>query len=213
VQSRKGQGQGALEPGLANLGHHIASVRKFGAPVVVAINHFPNDGAEDLQRIQQYCTQAGLSSALVDAFSKGGAGATDLAALVVEAAEKSSNAQPIYSLDKTLEEKVRTVATEIYGAADVSFTDAAQEKLRHFTELGFGNLPVCMAKTQYSLSDDPALLGAPTGWTLRVNDAILSAGAGFVVVASGNIMLMPGLPKAMRALDIDVDEDGKIIGV
>jgi formate--tetrahydrofolate ligase len=211
VQSLKGQGTG----GLANLSHHVEILRKFGVSIVVAMNRFPNDTDAELQVIEDHCTSLGLRSARVDAFSKGGAGATDLAARALETIENSTapDVRPLYPLEAKLEEKIRTVATEVYGAADVSFTDVAREKLSRFSDLGFANFPICMAKTQYSLSDDPALLGAPTGWTLRVRDANLSAGAGFIVVVAGNMMLMPGLPKLMRAHSIDVDADGNIAGV
>ena len=154
-------------------------------------------------------------SALSEAYTKGGAGATALAEKVVETVEKNPrpSVQPIYSLDESLEEKINKVATQIYGAANVTFSDRARAKLQQFNDWCFSKVPVCIAKTQYSFTDNPKLLGAPTGWTLNVTDASLSAGAGFVVVIAGNMMLMPGLPKVSRAATVDVDANGEIIGI
>jgi formate--tetrahydrofolate ligase len=215
VQSIRNQGEGDLERGLPNMGRHIDNLRSFGVPTIVAINRFPKDTDSELKRLHDYAVQHGSSTALSHAFTKGAAGARELAERVVELIAKnpSPNVKPIYSLQAPLTEKIRTVALKIYGAADVNFSDLAGAKLRQFTDWGYGEVPVCMAKTQYSFTDDPKLLGAPTGWTLRVNDASLSAGAGFVVVISGNMMLMPGLPKVSRAVSIDVDESGEITGV
>jgi formate--tetrahydrofolate ligase len=156
-----------------------------------------------------------VTSSIVEAFTKGGAGAADLARTVVTAIEENPepNVQPVYNLSDTLEEKIRKVATSVYGAAGVAFSDKARARLGLFAEWGHGGLPVCIAKTQYSLTDNPRIAGAPTGWTLNVTDASLSAGAGFVVAIAGNMMLMPGLPHDPRALAIDVDEDGNITGV
>jgi len=215
ARSLKRQGSGELESGFANFIGHVQLLRKFGVPIVVAINRFPEDSDAELQRIEEYCTSCELPSALVEAFSKGGAGAVDLAEKVVGSVTANSaiEVRSLYPLELPLEEKIRTVAREVYGAADVSFTGLAREKLQRFSELGFGKMPICVAKTQYSLSDDPTRLGAPGGWTLCVNDASLSAGAGFVVVVAGSITLMPGLPKAARAFSIDVDTNGNIVGV
>jgi len=215
ARSLKRQGSGELESGFANFIGHIQLLRKFGVPIVVAINRFPEDSDAELRRIEEYCASCELPSALVEAFSKGGRGAVDLAEKVVESitANSAIDVRSLYPLELLLEEKVETVAREVYGAADVSFTELAREKLQRFTELGFGKLPICVAKTQYSLTDDPTRPGAPGGWTLRVNDASLSAGAGFVVVVAGSITLMPGLPKAARAFSIDVDSSGNIVGV
>jgi formate--tetrahydrofolate ligase len=168
-----------------------------------------------LSRLAPFCTERGVPSALSEGFAKGGPGAKDLAEKVVAAIEKNAapSAHPIYSLDESLSEKIRIVAKKVYGADGVNFSDQAKSKLQQFTDWGYGKLPVCIAKTQYSLSDDPKRLGAPTGWTLNVNNASLSAGAGFVVVISGNMMLMPGLPKVSRASSIDVDDSYEILGV
>ena len=215
VQSLRGQGEGDLERGFANLDHHIHALRGYGVPIVVAINRFPKDTSEELEAIAAECERQGAPWARVEAFARGGAGAVDLAEKVVELIEAHPDPaiHPVYSLDEPLEEKVGKVAMRVYGAAGAVFNDKARAKLAQYAEWGFGGLPVCIAKTQYSLTDNPKLMGAPTGWTLQVNDASLSAGAGFVVAIAGNMMLMPGLPSHPRAMDIDVDTDGNIAGV
>jgi formate--tetrahydrofolate ligase len=215
VQSLRNQGGGELEKGIANLKQHLKIVRTFGIPAVVAINRFPKDTDEDLRRLAEFCKQEGVSSAQSTAFAKGGAGAEELARRVVELVERNGNVKPkpVYALGDSLEDKVGKVAREIYGADGVQLSEKAKGKLKEFTEWGFGGLPICVAKTQYSLSDDPKALGAPTGWELHVTDAMLSSGAGFVVVVAGNMMLMPGLPKVPRALEIDVNDEGEIVGV
>ncbi len=215
VQSLRAQGQGSLPAGFSNLAHHIASLKNFGVPVVVAINHFPADRPSELDAIAAECQEQGVASAIVEAFAKGGYGAVDLAQTVVFAIEANpkSNAHPVYALDDSLEDKIRKVATQVYGAAGVSLSDQARAKLARYADWGFASLPVCIAKTQYSLTDNPKITGAPTDWTLNITDASLSAGAGFVVAIAGNMMLMPGLPHTPRALGIDVDENGEITGV
>jgi formate--tetrahydrofolate ligase len=215
VQSMRNQGTGDFERGLPNLGKHIENLQGFGVPVIAAINRFPADTASDLQRLAAYCAERGVTSALSEGFTKGGPGAKELAETVVQAIEKhpSPSVRPVYTFAEPLPEKIGKVAQKIYGASGVSFTAQAQAKLEQFAEWGYESLPVCIAKTQYSLSDDPKRLGAPTGWTLTITDASLSAGAGFVVAIAGNMMLMPGLPKVSRAASIDVDDSGAIIGV
>jgi formate--tetrahydrofolate ligase len=215
VQSVRNQGEGSLEAGFANLAKHIGIVRGFALPVVVAINRFPRDTDEDLAALKGFCEEKGASFALSEAFAKGGEGATDLARTVVEALEANPEVAPTvtYAAADSAEEKIFKVAHAIYGADAVEFSDAAKENLARFARWGFGNLPVCVAKTQYSLSDNPKLMGAPTGWTLHVTEVALSAGAGFLVAISGAMMLMPGLPKTSRALNIDVDADGEIVGM
>ncbi len=215
VRSMCQQGEGQFERGLPNLAKHIEILQTFGVPTIAAINRFPSDTDAELNRLAAYCAERGVVSALSEGFAKGGPGAKELAEKVVAVIEKNltATAHPIYSLDEPLTEKIQRVAKKIYGASDVNFSEQAKAKLQQFTEWGYGKLPVCIAKTQYSLSDDPKRLGAPTGWTLNVNNASLSAGAGFVVVISGNMMLMPGLPKVSRASSIDVDDSGAIIGV
>ena len=215
VQSLRNQGEGDLERGLPNLARHIQNLKRFGAPAVVAINRFPKDTDADLKRMAGYCAECGAVSAMSEAFTKGGAGAVPLAEKVVETIEKhpSPSVQPIYALEDSLENKIMKVACNIYGAAGVSLSDKAKAKLQQFKDWGFAKLPVCIAKTQYSFSDNPKLLGAPSGWTLNITDASLSAGAGFVVVISGNMMLMPGLPKVSRAASVDVNSKGEIVGI
>ena len=215
VQSVRNQGEGDLQRGFANLKKHIAIVRGFHLPVVVAINRFPNDSEAELEVLKQFCEAHDASFALSEAFANGGEGAIALARKVIEVVEANSDSQPIstYRAEDSVVEKITKVARSVYGADGVEFTERAQQNLARFERWGFGHLPVCIAKTQYSLSDNPKLMGAPTGWMLHVTDVALSAGAGFLVVISGAMMLMPGLPKASRALDIDVDEDGEIIGM
>ena len=198
----------ALEKGIVNLGVHIDNMRKYGVPVVVAINKFITDSEEELEFIRQYCYDKGADFATAEMFAKGGEGGKDLAEKVVKACEKESDFNTLYDLDLTIKEKVKKIATEIYRADDVIFTAQAEKALAKIVELGGNSLPVCVAKTQYSLSDNPVLLGAPTGHTITVRDLKLSNGAGFVVVYTGDIMTMPGLPKVPAAERIDVDENG-----
>jgi formate--tetrahydrofolate ligase len=215
VQSIRNQGEGDLERGLPNLGRHIANLKGFRVPTIAAINRFPIDTDRDLKRLQNYCAQHGIIAALSEAFTKGGPGAKELAEKVVELIAKNPApaVRPVYELDESTAGKIEKVARRIYGASEVSFSNQAKAKLQQFSEWGYAKLPVCIAKTQYSFTDDPQVLGAPTGWTLRVTDASLSAGAGFIVVICGNIMLMPGLPKVSRAESIDVDGSGEVVGV
>jgi formate--tetrahydrofolate ligase len=215
VQSLRAQGEGSLEAGFANLNHHIQTLHKYGVPIVVAINHFPNDTPAELDAIAAECERQSVPCARVEAFARGGAGAVDLAEKVVDIIEANPflNVQPVYALEDSLEEKIRKVATQVYGAAGVAFSDKARAGLAQYADWGYERLPVCIAKTQYSLTDNPKVVGAPSGWTLQVNDVSLSAGARFVVAISGNMMLMPGLPSHPRAMDIDVDPEGNILGV
>jgi formate--tetrahydrofolate ligase len=215
VQSMKNQGEGDLERGLPNMGRHIEILKGYGVPVVAAVNRFPADTDADLKRLASYCAERGVTTALSEGFTKGAAGSKALAETVLAAIEKNPSpvVKPIYSLDEPLMEKVKKVAQKIYGGDGANFNEQATNKLEQFTEWGYGKLPICIAKTQYSLTDDPKRLGAPTGWTLNITDASLSAGAGFVVVISGNMMLMPGLPKVSRAAAIDLDDSGAILGV
>ena len=215
VQSVKQQAAGDTDHPFANLEKHIAIVRGYGLPVVVAINRFPNDTAEEIDKLRVFCEAQGAAFELSEAFAKGAEGAAALATRVVEVIEAnpSPRLKTTYEPGDSAMDKITKVARSIYGADGVEFSNHAKENLARFTKWGFGELPICIAKTQYSLSDDPKRLGAPTGWTLRVSDVALSAGAGFLVVISGAMMLMPGLPKASRALGIDVDAQGEIIGM
>ena len=215
VQSVRQQGEGDLERGAANLEKHIAIVRSFGLPAVVAINRFPKDTEAELDTLRSFCEARGAAFALSEAFAKGAEGAEALARKVVEVIEANPN--PIltttYAATDSAVDKITKVARQIYGASSIEFSERATQNLARFTAWGFGDLPICIAKTQYSLTDDPKRLGAPTGWTLHITDITLSAGAGFLVVISGAMMLMPGLPKVSRALAIDVDANGEITGM
>jgi formate--tetrahydrofolate ligase len=215
VQSIRTQGAGDLAKGLPNLGKHIDNMKSFGLPTLVAVNRFPQDSDADLKYLADYAADHGTTTALSEAFTKGGPGAKELAERVVAliADNPAPDVRPAYDLSDSLVEKIRKVATKIYGAANVSFTDQAESKLQQFSQMGYAKLPICIAKTQYSFTDDPKIPGAPTGWTLHISDAALSAGARFVVVISGNMMLMPGLPKSSRALNIDTNDAGDLIGV
>jgi len=215
VQSLNNQGEGDLQRGFSNLEKHIGIVRGFGLPVVVAINRFPQDSDADLMMLRAFCETRGASFALSEAFAKGGQGAEDLARKVVEAIEANPEPQltTTYSPSDSITEKITQVAQKIYGADMIEFTEVARQNLARFERWGFGDLPICIAKTQYSLTDDPKRMGAPVGWTLHVTDISLSAGAGFLVVTSGAMMLMPGLPKVSRAMNIDVNPEGEIIGM
>ena len=205
----------ALVRGLPHLAKHIANLQKFNVPVVVAINRFPADTQESVTIIQRFCEERGVESASIDVFTQGGAGALELATKAMAAADAADTAavRPLYGAGLTLEQKIGAVAREIYGAQGVYFETAARKKLARFAAAGFADLPVCMAKTQSSLSDNPALLNVPDGWTLTVSDAFLSAGAGYVVVVAGTMLLMPGLPRVSQAARMDVDDDGRIIGL
>ena len=204
----------ALEKGFANLKTHIENIAKFGLPAVVAINKFITDSDDEIKLIEKLCESVGSTAILTEGWGKGGEGAADLARKVVEIADSGkASYHPLYELDLPLTEKIKKIATEIYRAKDVEFDSAALKKLKTFEENGYGNLPVCIAKTQNSISHDPKLIGAPTGFTFPVRDVQLYAGAGFVVALAGDIMTMPGLPKAPAALDIDVDDDGIISGL
>jgi formate--tetrahydrofolate ligase len=215
VQSLRNQGEGDLEKGIPNLVQHMNILRAFRLPVVVGINRFPSDTESDLRRLERVCAENGVSSARHTAFVDGGAGTKDLAWAVVDTIEANPGvvAKPVYGLEESMESKINKVAETVYGAKGVNLSEKARTKLREFEEWGFGGLPICMAKTQYSLSDNPKRMGAPKGWSLNVTDAALSAGAEFVVVISGDMMLMPGLPKEPRALGINVDAKGNIEGV
>lgn len=203
----------ALKNGIVNLGVHIDNMNKYGVPVVVAINRFYTDSEEELKYIEDYCHQRGAEFALSDVFCEGGKGGVDLAKKVVEACEKPSDFKLLYDNDLTIKEKMNRIATEIYGADKVNYTPQAEKALKDVVALGGDKLPVCVAKTQYSLSDNPALLGAPKGFDITVRDVRISNGAGFVVVYTGNIMTMPGLPKVPAANNIDVDENNVISGL
>ncbi|MGB9976578.1 formate--tetrahydrofolate ligase [Thermovenabulum sp.] len=205
----------ALKKGIANLLKHVENItKKFKLPAVVALNKFPTDKEEELALLKEECKALGVNVVLSEVWAKGGEGGVDLANEVLRLIEEGENGYaPLYPLELSIKEKIETIAKEIYGADGVDYTPAAQKEIENLEKLGFGNLPVCMAKTQYSLSDNPALLGRPTGFRITVRNVKVSAGAGFVVVLTGEIMTMPGLPKRPAAENIDVDENGRISGL
>lgn len=204
----------ALEKGIVNLEKHIENMQKYGVPVVVTLNSFLSDTEAEYQFVKKFCEERGCEFALSEVWEKGGKGGIQLAEKVLYTLEnKESKFSPIYPDDMGLKEKVETVAKEIYGAKGVTYAPAALRAMKKFEEMGFGNLPVCMAKTQYSLSDDQTKLGRPEGFEINVRDAYVSAGAGFVVVLTGAIMTMPGLPKKPAADGIDINKDGIITGL
>ena len=204
----------ALEKGFENLKTHIENISKFDLPVVVAINKFITDTDKEISLLKDLCQKIGAKAVLSEGWEKGGQGTEELAKTVAEIADSGkANYHPLYDLDLPLTEKIKTIAKEIYRAADVEFDSSALKKLKTFEEAGYGKLPVCIAKTQNSISHDPKLIGAPSGFTFPVRDVQLYAGAGFVVALAGDIMTMPGLPKAPAALNIDVDDNGIISGL
>ena len=210
-----GTSDGPVEAGFPNLDRHLANIKRWGAPAVVALNRFAADSERDLEAVLAHCRGQGVDAALSEGYIKGGDGMTDLADRVVAAASPSAPArvQPIYSAEMSLEEKVTAVATQVYGARGVTFKAAAKARLERLASLGYGRLPVCIAKTQYSFTDDPKVVGAPEEWTLSIGDVTLSAGAGFVVAIAGSMMLMPGLGKVPQAQKLDVDDAGQVIGM
>ena len=213
----KGENLETLRKGLVNLEKHIENMQKYNLPVVVAINKFITDTDNELDIIQKFCEEKGVKVALCEIWSKGGEGGFDLVDLVMEALQENENSEikytPLYDLKAATKEKILTIATEIYGANGVKFTTKASNDIKKYEELGYSNLPICMSKTQKSLSDNPTLLGRPTDFEVTINEVRLSAGAGFLVVIAGEIIDMPGLPKKPAAEGIDVDSDGKISGL
>ena len=203
----------AVKRGLPNLLRHISNLKKYGLPIVVALNMFPSDTAEEKKVIEDACAEAGVPVAESTVFTDGGRGGLDLGRKVLAAVDKGSAYKPLYDLSLSLKEKIETIAKEIYGAGTVQYDSAAEKELKHIEDMGFGNVPVCIAKTPASFSDDPAKLGAPSGFTLHVREVKISAGAGFVVVLTGKVMTMPGLPKHPAAERIDVDDEGHITGL
>lgn len=205
----------ALKDGIVNLGKHIENMQKYGLPVIVAINRFMTDTDEELKIIEQYCCDMGVDFSMCEVFAKGGDGGVELAEKVVEVSERGGemNFAPIYDEKASIDEKINTIAKEIYGADGVVYTPKAKKAIARLEKQGFDKLPICMAKTQYSLSDDPSLLGRPSGFEITVREVRVSAGAGFVVVLTGDVMTMPGLPKVPAANNMDIDKDGKIVGL
>ena len=213
-ENLSGENMQALRQGIGNLEKHIENLRQYGVPIVVTLNSFVTDTQAETDFVKRFCEERGCEFALSEVWEKGGAGGTELASKVLKTLEeKASRFEVLYEDTLSLQEKIETIASRIYGADGVTYTAAAVKQLQNLEKLGFGNLPVCMAKTQYSLSDDPALLGRPAGFRVNVREAYVSAGAGFVVVLTGAVMTMPGLPKRPAACQIDVDENGKITGL
>jgi formate--tetrahydrofolate ligase len=204
----------ALKKGIVNLEKHIENLQKFGVPVVVTLNAFVTDSEEEYTFIRDFCESRGCEFALAKVWEKGGEGGIELANKVIETIEKKeSHYAPLYEDALPIKAKIEKIAREIYGAAAVSYDPAASRMIKKIEDMGFGSFPVCMAKTQYSLSDDPKKLGRPEGFTLNVRDVYVNAGAGFVVALTGSIMTMPGLSKSPAAFGIDVNDDGVITGL
>lgn len=205
----------ALKDGIVNLGKHIENMQKYGLPVIVAINRFMTDTDEELKIIEQYCCDMDVDFSMCEVFAKGGDGGVELAEKVVEVSERGGemNFAPIYDEKASIDEKINAIAKEIYGADGVVYTPKAKKAIARLEKQGFDKLPICMAKTQYSLSDDPSLLGRPSGFEITVREVRASAGAGFVVALTGDVMTMPGLPKVPAANNMDIDKDGKIVGL
>ena len=203
----------ALKKGMTNLAKHIENIQKFGLSIVVAINAFPTDTENELQELKALCESMGASVSISEAWAKGGEGAIDLAQKVIEATEKPSNFQYMYDVNDSIKDKINAIATKIYGADGVNYTPAVEKTIAEFEAEGLDKMPICMAKTQYSLSDDQFKLGAPTGFKITVRELRISAGAGFIVALTGNILTMPGLPKKPAAENMAIDINGKITGL
>lgn len=203
----------ALNKGFDNLDKHIENMKKYNVPVVVAINKFSSDTDKEVELIKKHCEDMGVDISLCEVWEKGGEGGKDLAEKVVKAASKESNYKPLYELEKTIKEKIEIICKEIYGAGDIKFSAKANKMMKKIESIGFGNLPICMSKTQKSISDNPALLNAPKGYTINIDEIKLASGAGFIIAMAGGIIDMPGLPKVPAACNIDIDENGKISGL
>ena len=215
LRAQGGSPDGAVDLGFPNLARHFDNLRRWGVTPVIALNRFPGDKDDDLKSVLAFCRTLGVEAALSEGYARGGEGMEELAQKIVAAADSSDpkNVKPIYANDQSLADKITAIATNVYGAANVSFKPAAKSRLEKFESLGYGKLPVCIAKTQYSFTDDPKRFGAPVGWTLTISDVSLSAGAGFVVAIAGAMMLMPGLGKVPQAQKLDVDDQGRAIGM
>lgn len=204
----------ALKKGIVNLEKHIENIQKFGVPVIVAINQFESDSEAEIEIIRSSCKTFGVDVALSQVFAKGGEGGIELAEKLVQLIEtKPSNFKPLYELDMSIEDKIEIIAKEIYGAGSVAFSASAKKTIENAKKMGYGNLPICVAKTQYSLSDNPELLGRPSGFEINVREIKLSVGAGFIVALTGEVMTMPGLPRVPAANNLDIFEDGTIVGL
>lgn len=203
----------ALSKGFENLDKHIENMKKYNVPVVVAINKFVSDTDKEVELIKKHCEEMGVDISLCEVWEKGGEGGEDLAKKIVKATSEESNYKPLYNLDKLIKEKIEYICKEIYGAGEVKFSNKANKMMKKIESIGYGNLPICMSKTQKSISDNPALLNAPKGYTLNIDEIKLASGAGFIIAMAGGIIDMPGLPKVPAACNIDIDENGKITGL
>jgi formate--tetrahydrofolate ligase len=215
LRAQGGSPDGPVDLGFPNLARHHDNLKRWGVTPVIALNRFPGDKDDDLNAVLAFCRTLGAEAALSEGYARGGEGMTDLAKKIVDAAGQSDpkNVKPIYTNDQSLVDKITAIATSVYGAGKVSFKPAAKSRLEKFEALGYGKLPVCIAKTQYSFTDEAKTMGAPVGWTLTISDVSLSAGAGFVVAIAGSMMLMPGLGKVPQAQKLDVDDQGRAIGM
>lgn len=203
----------ALMAGCENLAKHIDTIQQFGLPYVVAINQFVSDTDKEIEALENWCKENNHPMSLSQVWAKGGEGALDLAQKVIDLCEQENSYAPLYDVNQSIEEKIETIAKKVYGADDVEYTDQAYEQVKKFTELGWDHMPICMAKTQMSLSDDAKVMGRPQGFKITVRELRPSLGAGFIVALTGKVLTMPGLPKHPSALDMDIDEDGKITGL
>ena len=203
----------ALSKGFENLDKHIENMKKYNVPVVVAINKFVSDTDKEVELIKKHCEEMGVDISLCEVWEKGGEGGEDLAKKIVKATSEESNYKPLYNLDKPIKEKIECICKEIYGAGEIKFSNKANKMMKKIESIGFGGLPICMSKTQKSISDNPSLLNAPKGYTLNIDEIKLASGAGFIIAMAGGIIDMPGLPKVPAACNIDIDENGKITGL
>lgn len=203
----------ALSKGFENLDKHIENMKKYNVPVVVAINKFSSDTDKEVELIKKHCEQMNVDISLCEVWEKGGEGGEDLAKKIVKATSEESNYKPLYNLDKPIKEKIECICKEIYGAGEIKFSNKANKMMKKIESIGFGDLPICMSKTQKSISDNPSLLNAPKGYTLNIDEIKLASGAGFIIAMAGGIIDMPGLPKVPAACNIDIDENGKITGL
>ena len=213
LENLKEENVEAMLAGCENLAKHIDTIKQFGLPYIVAINEFATDTPSEIEALENWCKENGHPMSLSQVWAKGGEGAIDLAQKVVSLCDQENNFAPLYPLENSIEEKIETIAKKVYGADGVDFTDEAKEQIKKFNELGWDKLPICMAKTQMSLSDDGKLMGRPTGFRITVRELRPSLGAGFIVALTGKVLTMPGLPKHPSALDMDIDQDGKIKGL
>lgn len=213
IRALKFHGGGDIEKGLPNLGKHIENIKKFGLEPVVALNVFSSDSEHEIKEVINYCRQLDVEVSRTEVWAKGGMGGIDLAKKVLAVSKKRNKFHHLYKVEATIPDKITTIARQIYGAKRVEFSDTAKKQIKQYEAWGLDKIPVCIAKTQYSLSDNPKLLGRPEGFTISVNSIKLSAGAGFLVAVTGNIMLMPGLPKVPAAEVIDISKEGKVTGL